>query len=75
MERAAPSSHDTTGRRGGPGSGGCGGGDHRGQGIAYPTVPRGQARLRTIVGAHHTREQLALALDAIAEVGRKLGIA
>jgi glycine C-acetyltransferase len=44
------------------------------QGIAFPTVPRGKARVRTIVTATHTREDLQFALDAFARVGRELGI-
>lgn len=44
------------------------------QGIAFPTVPRGRARVRTIVTATHTREELQYALDAFARVGRELGI-
>ncbi len=44
------------------------------QGIGYPTVAQGQARLRTMISAAHTREQLQTALDAIAEAGRELGI-
>jgi len=44
------------------------------QGIAFPTVPRGRARVRTIVTATHTREALQFALDVFANVGRRLGI-
>ena len=44
------------------------------QGIGFPTVARGRARVRTIVTATHTREQLQFALDAFAVVGRQLGI-
>jgi glycine C-acetyltransferase len=44
------------------------------QGIAAPTVPPGKARVRTIVTATHTREELQFALDAFARVGRALGI-
>jgi len=44
------------------------------QGIGFPTVAKGQARLRTIVSAAHTKEQLQQALDAIAEAGKELGI-
>jgi glycine C-acetyltransferase len=44
------------------------------QGIAFPTVPRGKARVRTIVTATHTRADLQFALDALARVGRELGI-
>jgi glycine C-acetyltransferase len=44
------------------------------QGIGFPTVPHGQARLRTIVSAAHTREQLQQAVDIIANTGRELGV-
>lgn len=44
------------------------------QGIAYPTVARDKARVRTIVTATHTRDQLQFALDVFAKVGRELGI-
>ena len=44
------------------------------QGIAYPTVPRGRARVRTIVTAAHTKEELDEALAAFAKVGRELGL-
>jgi glycine C-acetyltransferase len=42
------------------------------QGIAFPTVARDKARVRTIVTATHTREDLQFALDAFAKVGREL---
>jgi glycine C-acetyltransferase len=44
------------------------------QGIAFPTVPRGQARIRTIVTATHSRDELQFALDVLASVGREMGI-
>jgi glycine C-acetyltransferase len=44
------------------------------QGIAHPTVARDKARVRTIVTATHTREELQFALDAFGKVGRQLGI-
>jgi glycine C-acetyltransferase len=44
------------------------------QGIAFPTVATGKARVRTIVTATHTRDELQFALDAFAAVGRRLGI-
>ena len=44
------------------------------QGIAFPTVARDKARVRTIVTATHTREQLQFALDVFGKVGRELGI-
>ena len=43
-------------------------------GIGFPTVPKGKARVRTIVTATHTREELDRALEAFRKVGRKLGI-
>ncbi|MGH9172857.1 MAG: aminotransferase class I/II-fold pyridoxal phosphate-dependent enzyme, partial [Vicinamibacterales bacterium] len=44
------------------------------QGIGFPTVARGQARLRTIVTATHTREDLQFALDTFGQVGKELGV-
>src|SRR5438094_3650603 len=44
------------------------------QGIAFPTVARDKARVRTIVTATHTRDQLQFALAAFGRVGRELGI-
>ena len=42
------------------------------QGIAFPTVAQGQARVRTIVTATHTRDELQFALDIFEKVGKKL---
>ena len=44
------------------------------QGIGFPTVPQGKARVRTIVTATHTEDELQFALDAFEKVGRELGI-
>ncbi len=44
------------------------------QSIGFPTVAKGQARLRTIMSATHTREDLQFALDRMAQVGRELGV-
>jgi glycine C-acetyltransferase len=44
------------------------------QGIAFPTVAQGKARVRTIVTATHTQAELEFALAAFGRVGRKLGI-
>ncbi len=44
------------------------------QGIGFPTVPQGKARVRTIVTASHTQGDLQFALDVFGEVGRELGI-
>jgi glycine C-acetyltransferase len=43
-------------------------------GIAFPTVPRGKARVRTIVTAGHTHAHLSQALEAFQRVGRELGL-
>lgn len=40
--------------------------------IVYPTVARGQARVRTIVTAEHTLEDLKEALEVFERVGREL---
>jgi glycine C-acetyltransferase len=44
------------------------------QGIGFPTVPRGKARVRTIVTAAHSREELEFALDCFKAVGTELGV-
>ena len=44
------------------------------QGIAFPTVARDRARVRAIVTATHTRDELQFSLDAFAKVGRELGL-
>src|SRR2546427_1269057 len=42
--------------------------------IVFPTVPKGRSRVRTIVTAEHTEEDLQQALEAFETVGRKLGL-
>ena len=42
------------------------------QGIAFPTVARDRARVRTIVTATHTRQELEFALDKFGKVGKEL---
>jgi len=44
------------------------------QSIGFPTVARDKARLRTIVSATHTKEDLQYALDTLGTVGRELGV-
>ncbi len=44
------------------------------QGIGYPTVPEGRARIRTIVTSAHTDAQLDRALEAFESAGRELGV-
>ena len=45
-----------------------------GTGIAFPTVPEGKARIRTIVTATHSQDQLERALAALKRVGKRMGI-
>lgn len=42
--------------------------------FSYPVVPKGQARIRTQMSAHHTTEQLDSAIDAFVRVGHELGV-
>lgn len=44
------------------------------QGIAFPTVPKGRARVRTIITATHSTSDLQAALDIFSKVGQNLGI-
>ena len=44
------------------------------QGIGYPTVPEGRARIRTIVTSAHTDAQLDQALEAFEKGGKELGV-
>jgi glycine C-acetyltransferase len=44
------------------------------QPVVYPTVALDLARIRTIVTAAHTDEQLDRALEAFSTVGRELGV-
>src|SRR5580704_13917254 len=43
-------------------------------GIGFPTVAEGKARVRTIVTATHTSEELDRALEVFTRVGRRMGI-
>lgn len=42
--------------------------------IVYPTVPRGTARIRCMVSAAHSRDDLAFAVEKFAKVGKEMGI-
>jgi glycine C-acetyltransferase len=43
-------------------------------GIAFPTVAEGKARLRTIMTATHTQDQLSKSLEILKKVGSRMGI-
>jgi glycine C-acetyltransferase len=43
-------------------------------GIGFPTVPKGKARVRTIVTATHSTKELDRALEVFKKAGKKLGI-
>jgi glycine C-acetyltransferase len=45
-----------------------------GTGITYPTVPEDKARVRTIMTATHTKDELEQALGVLATVGKRMGI-
>ena len=45
-----------------------------GTGIAFPTVPEGKARIRTIMTSSHTKEQLDEASSVLKRVGKRMGI-
>jgi glycine C-acetyltransferase len=42
--------------------------------IAYPTVPKGKARIRVMVSATHSRDDLDQALGLFAKVGKEMGV-
>ncbi len=44
------------------------------QAIGYPTVPKGKARIRVMVSAVHSKEDLDYGLQAFEKVGRELGV-
>jgi glycine C-acetyltransferase len=43
-------------------------------GIAFPTVPEGKARIRTIMTSEHTRQQIDQALEILTSVAHKMAI-
>lgn len=43
-------------------------------GIAFPTVPEGKARIRTIMTSEHTRAQLDQALETLTTTAKKMGL-
>src|ERR1700741_5372126 len=45
-----------------------------GTGTTYPTVPEGKARIRTIMTATHTQDEMQQALGVLKNVGKRMGI-
>jgi glycine C-acetyltransferase len=43
-------------------------------GIAFPTVPEGKARIRTIMTSEHTHTQIDQALEVFSTVAKKMGV-
>jgi len=42
--------------------------------IGFPTVPKGKARIRVMISAAHSRDDLDQGLAAFAKVGKQLGV-
>jgi glycine C-acetyltransferase len=42
--------------------------------IGFPTVPRGKARIRVMISASHSKQDLDQGLQAFAKVGKELGV-
>ncbi len=44
------------------------------QSIGYPTVPKGKARIRVMISAAHSKEDIEFALEKFTKAGKQLGV-
>jgi len=44
------------------------------QAIGYPTVPKGKARIRVMISATHSKDDLDFALEKFEKIGKELGV-
>jgi glycine C-acetyltransferase len=42
--------------------------------IGYPTVPKGKARIRVMMSADHSPDELERSIAAFGKVGKELGV-